>query len=269
MKLIRNLNSLLLALMLLSANRSGLAQSVHSELARQQQDPFAEINQRLNESADAKLAPVFSSSPTAEQVGRTIRAQLSSALLTTPTESKDASSRRAIATSLARLDALRWVIEPELARAGLPVELAGMVLVESDAQTFALSPKGARGLWQLMPETARRYGLTVTAHRDDRLSPESSTHAAAAYIRDLKLRFNDWRLVLAAYNAGEDKVQQAIEQAGTSDFQTLTEKRLLPGETRSYVPAVLRAIRIVQDAGQVQAGGSGIAAPPLYTVPTT
>lgn len=270
MKLTRNLNSFLLAVMLLAAGRYGLAQSVQSELARQEQEPFAKINQRLNESADAKLAGASSSpSPRAEQVRRTIRTQWSFAVLAAPRQSRDVSPRRSIDTPLARLDALRWIIEPELERAGLPLELAGMVLVESGAQTLALSPKGARGLWQLMPETARRYGLTVTASRDDRLNPEASTHAAAAYIRDLQLRFNDWRLVLAAYNAGEDKVQQAIEQAGTSDFQTLTEKRLLPGETRSYVPAVLRAIRIVQDAGQVQAGGSGIAAPLLYPVPTT
>jgi hypothetical protein len=66
-----------------------------------------------------------------------------------------------------------WILpqqcKPELARAGLPVELSGMVQVESGAQTFALSPRGARGLWQLMPATARRYGLTVTAQRDERL----------------------------------------------------------------------------------------------------
>ena len=95
-----------------------------------------------------------------------------------------------------------------------------------------------------MPETARRYGLTVHTERDDRLDTEASTRAAATYIRDPLVRFKDWRLVLAAYNAGEDTVQRAIARAGTSDFQILSAKRLIPEETRNYVPAVLRAIRI-------------------------
>ena len=244
MKLIRYRNSFLLAVMLLVASRFGFAQSLQSGPARREQEPFAEINQRLNEAADTKLASAFLSGPVAEQVASRMGTQFPSGLLGGPNHSKDAPSRLPAAKSFARLDALRWIIEPELARAGLPRELVGMVLVESGAQTLALSSKGARGLWQLMPETARRYGLTVTTERDDRLDTEASTRAAATYIRDPLVRFKDWRLVLAAYNAGEDTVQSAIARAGTSDFQILSAKRLIPEETRNYVPAVLRAIRI-------------------------
>jgi hypothetical protein len=269
MKPICNPSSCLLAVVLFVASHVGLAQPVQSGAARQEQGPFTEINQRLNEAADAELASGFPFSRKAEQVDGTNGTRLSSGLLVVPTQWKDASAKRAIAKPLARLDALRWIIEPELVRAGLPAELAGMVLVESGAQAFALSLKGARGLWQLMPETALRYGLTVTAERDERLDPEASTRAAAAYIRDLRLRFNDWRLVLAAYNAGEDKVQKAIERAGTSDYQTLSAKRLIPEETRNYVPAVLRAIRILQEGGRIQAGSPEFARRLLYAVPTT
>lgn len=147
-----NLSRFLVAVVLLAAGNFGLAQSVQTWPAGQEQEPFAEINQRLNEAADAKLASAFDSSPRAEQVNSGIGTELSSEVLAAPTQLKDAPPRRAIPKPLARLDALRRIIEPELIRAGLPAELAGMVLVESGAQAFALSPKGARGLWQLMPE---------------------------------------------------------------------------------------------------------------------
>lgn len=81
----------------------------------------------------------------------------------------------------------------------------------------------------------------MTAERDDRLNPEASTRAAASYIRDLQLRFKDWRLVLAAYNTGEDKLQRAIERAGTRDFQTLSAKRLIPAE--SHLPPIYSLMR--------------------------
>jgi soluble lytic murein transglycosylase-like protein len=94
---------------------------------------------------------------TAEIGDSKMEMRLSSGLLHVPAQLNEASASRVAARqSLARLDLLRPIIEPELARAGLPVELSGMVQVESAAQTFALSPRGARGIWQLMPATARR-----------------------------------------------------------------------------------------------------------------
>ncbi len=239
MKRMRNLNRCLLAVILLSAIRSGLAQSVQSELAAPGKDSFAEINQRLNEAADVKLANAFLSVPAAEQVASKMGTQFPSGPLDGPKQWKDMSSRRAAAKPLARLNALRSIIEPELIRVGLPTELEGMVLVESNAQSFALSPKGARGLWQLMPETARRYGLTVSPQSDERLDTYKSTHAAALYLRDLYTQFGNWPLAFAAYNAGGQTVQRAIDRSGTTDFFHLN--RLLPAETRNYVPAVLAA----------------------------
>jgi membrane-bound lytic murein transglycosylase D len=92
-----------------------------------------------------------------------------------------------------------------------------------------------------MPATARRYGLTVEAANDHRTDPEHATRAAARYLRDLHKRFGDWKLALAAYNAGEGRVQRAIERAGVRDFDELARRGLLPAETRNYVPAVLAA----------------------------
>jgi membrane-bound lytic murein transglycosylase B len=150
-----------------------------------------------------------------------------------------------IAAALKRLDQLRPLLNPILEREGVPKEIASVVVVESGGRSSALSPKGALGLWQLMPDTARRYGLTVTSMRDDRLDIERSTGAAARYLRDLYQQFGSWPLAFAAYNAGEKAVQRAIDRAGTPDFIQLSSLRLLPQETRNYVPAVLSAMQLL------------------------
>ena len=139
---------------------------------------------------------------------------------------------------------------------GLPLELLTVAQVESNFDSWALSPKGARGLWQFMPTTARRYGLRVDAVRDDRLDAEKSTRAAARYLRDLYAQFKDWPLALAAYNAGEDAVQRAIERSGNADFWALSNGRQLPRETRAYVPSIFRAIQSRgESANLLKSGG--------------
>lgn len=126
---------------------------------------------------------------------------------------------------------------------GLPASLLGVAEVESGFNPRALSPQGARGLWQLMPETARRYGLVVERQIDERIDPVKSTFAAAEYMKDLYARFGDWPLALAAYNAGEDRVERALRRVGTRDFWTLRQQGVLPDETLRYVPAVLARLQ--------------------------
>jgi membrane-bound lytic murein transglycosylase D len=106
---------------------------------------------------------------------------------------------------------------------------------------MALSPKGARGIWQFMPATAVRYGLMVQPGTDHRTHLERSTRAAARYLRDLYTQFGDWKLALAAYNAGEDRIQRIIDRTGIRDFDAMARRGYLPAETRRYVPAVLAA----------------------------
>ncbi len=144
-----------------------------------------------------------------------------------------------------RLTLLRPVVDPILRRHGIPADLAAVILVESGGRVDALSPKGARGLWQLMPDTARRYGLRVDEIRDDRLDLFSATDAAARYLHDLYAEFGDWKLALAAYNTGEANLGSAIHKAHTQDFDQLTSLRMLPLETRNYVPLVLATARVI------------------------
>jgi membrane-bound lytic murein transglycosylase D len=131
------------------------------------------------------------------------------------------------------------MIEEKLDAAGLPLELKYLTLVESRLIPSARSRAGASGLWQLMVPTARYCGLTVDYWVDERLDPERSTDAAIFYLKDLYEQFDDWALVMAAYNAGPGRVRKAIRYSGSTEFERVAP--FLPRETRQYVPRFLAA----------------------------
>lgn len=135
------------------------------------------------------------------------------------------------------------VIKGILQSEGLPTNLIGVVAVESGFNSVALSPKGAAGLWQFMPGTARQYGLVVNANQDDRFDVLKSTVAAAQYLHALHDQFGDWPLALAAYNAGPNRVGHGIDRTNARNFWALSRDFALPDETRDYVPKVLAAMR--------------------------
>ncbi len=151
--------------------------------------------------------------------------------------------RLRLMTAANKLGILRLPAEGIIERAGLPKNLIVVAFVESGFDPTAVSPKGATGLWQFMPATAARYGLEQGSWSDERMDFEKSTHAAAKYLADLHRFFGDWLLTLAAYNAGEEKVREAISKGGTHDFWALSRLGLLPRETQEYVPEVLGAVR--------------------------
>ncbi|MCL6524186.1 MAG: lytic transglycosylase domain-containing protein [Thermoflavifilum sp.] len=125
------------------------------------------------------------------------------------------------------------VIDQVFSRYGIPKELRYLAVIESELNPNAVSKVGAVGLWQLMAGTARLLGLTVNRHRDDRRNVYKSTVAAAKYLKDLHHTFNDWLLVVAAYNCGPAAVMNAIEQSGSNNFFDL--EKYLPSETQSHV----------------------------------
>jgi membrane-bound lytic murein transglycosylase D len=115
----------------------------------------------------------------------------------------------------------------------LPVELKYLAVIESELKPSALSHVGARGPWQLMPATAQVLGLKTSHQNDERTNYYKSTIAAAKYLRDLYAQFNDWLLVLAAYNGGPKPVYNAIQKSGSKNFWVL--QNYLPAESRDHV----------------------------------
>jgi membrane-bound lytic murein transglycosylase D len=125
------------------------------------------------------------------------------------------------------------VMDSVLTHYGLPKEMKYLAVIESELNPKALSAVGARGPWQLMPETAQELGLNVTPDWDERVSYGKSTVAAAKYLRDLYGEFGDWLLVLAAYNGGPAPVYRAIRRSGSRNFWCL--EKYLPAESRDHV----------------------------------
>ena len=154
--------------------------------------------------------------------------------------------RRAVTeTRLARSGRYLPMILEIFKEKGLPEELVFTAMIESGFNPVAVSRAGAKGLWQFMAPTARLYGLRVDRWMDERLDPEKSTVAAANYLRDLYTVFGSWDLAQAAYNAGEVRVQLAIQGSGTRDFWVLHRRspHLLP-ETKNFIPAIHAATLI-------------------------
>ncbi len=136
---------------------------------------------------------------------------------------------------------------------GLPLDLAYVPLVESAFNPNALSRAQAKGVWQFMRGTGLENGLRQDWYIDERSDPEKATLAAAKYLNTLAGMFDgDWHLALASYNGGPGRLQRAIKAAGgVSDFWKLAEKpRILPRETRDYVPMILAAIVIARNPAQ-------------------
>jgi hypothetical protein len=155
---------------------------------------------------------------------------------------------------LRRRDSFRGPIEAALRQQNLPLELGYLVWIESAYETSALSPAGARGLWQLMPATAREYGLRVDLPRsvDERVDPARSSAAAAAYLSLLLRTFGTQRylLAIASYNTGQNRVQRfqiatTIKRSRVADFWHLADQ--LPAETVDYVPKFLAAVIVARN----------------------
>jgi membrane-bound lytic murein transglycosylase D len=166
------------------------------------------------------------------------------------------------------------LIESILTQYGLPRELKYIAVIESNLSTGATSHVGAGGPWQFMPYTARDYGLVVNGYYDERRDYFKSTHAASRYLLTLYKQFNDWLLVMAAYNGGPGRVFTAIKQSGSRNFWNL--QYYLPAESRTYVKRFIATHYIMEGSGGVTTvtnqnlgfdAGNGAGANPFDTKP--
>ena len=132
------------------------------------------------------------------------------------------------------------IFEDILAKHDLPYELCYMPVIESALNPQARSHMGATGLWQFMPATGKKYGLEINSLVDERMDPIQSTEAACLFLKNLYTIFQDWNLVIAAYNCGPGNVNKAIHRAGGKrDFWSIYP--YLPSETRGYLPIFIAA----------------------------
>jgi soluble lytic murein transglycosylase-like protein len=178
---------------------------------------------------------------------------------------EDAASSRGL---LSALRTTRYVrrLQVILAQEGVPPEMVAVPAVESRLRPDVRGRHGERGIWQIRPATARRIGLRVSATHDDRLDPERSTRAAARYLAGLRARYGTWSLALAAYNAGEGRVDRALARHPRAAFWELAERRALPNHSRTYVPKVLAMRELVATAGACRGAAARTARAPRADV---
>ena len=130
------------------------------------------------------------------------------------------------------------LFEEKLDAYNIPLEMKYLAIVESALNPTAVSPAGAKGLWQFMYGTGKMYGMQSSSFIEDRYDSEKATVAACRYLRDLYNIYGDWFLTLAAYNAGPGNVNKAIRRAGgVKNYWAIWD--YLPAETRGYVPAFI------------------------------
>ena len=157
--------------------------------------------------------------------------------------------------ALKRMGRYENYIDAELAARDLPLSLRYLPLIESDYYDLAVSPAGAAGLWQLMPETARWLGLEVNSLVDQRFDAYAATRVALDYLVALHDRFQCWFLALAAYNAGPTRIERAIR--GHGDIRPRNDalfghiRDRLPKETQDFIPKFLASVRIARDPSVV------------------
>ncbi|MFH2090988.1 MAG: LysM peptidoglycan-binding domain-containing protein [Pseudomonadota bacterium] len=159
--------------------------------------------------------------------------------------------RQFLIESLERSQLYRPFIVAELKKAGLPEALSWLPLIESGFKIRALSSARALGLWQFIPSTGYKFGLTRNDYIDERLDPEKSTRAAINYLKDLHNLFGDWTTALASYNCGESRVLRIIRKQRINyldNFWDLYQN--LPRETSRYVPRFLATLHIVNNLEQ-------------------
>ncbi|MCH9644118.1 MAG: LysM peptidoglycan-binding domain-containing protein [Gammaproteobacteria bacterium] len=143
-----------------------------------------------------------------------------------------------------------YYVYQQTQKRGMPAEVALMPMIESNYNPFVYSPRGATGLWQMMPGTASGFGLNINWWYDGRRDIIASTNAALNYLQYLHKQFGDWLLAIAAYDSGEGTVRAAIRHNERSHRPTDFWDLSLPRETKDYVPKLLALAHIIKDPSE-------------------
>lgn len=144
------------------------------------------------------------------------------------------------------------VIRQKLDDLDAPEFMLYLAMVESQLSNKATSQVRAGGIWQFMPNTAKKYGLTVNRHIDERRDPIVSTDAAYEYMSYLKDYFGKWYLAAMAYNCGEACLSKSIKSVGSDDFDTLLNSNALPNETKNFVKKIIKYSYIAKNSSMIK-----------------
>ena len=156
--------------------------------------------------------------------------------------------RVATAETLTRAEVYLPRLRRIFTKAGLPQGLALLPVIESDFHRTARGRQDDLGLWQFREATARDLGLVINERHDERLHPYRATRAAVHHLRLLHKHYKNWPLAIAAYNAGQRRVDRALAKRPGATFWDLAENGRLPATTREYVPRFLAVVRVVEGA---------------------
>lgn len=138
----------------------------------------------------------------------------------------------------------KTLIQDVLMEHDVPPELYYLAMIESGFARHARSHAQAVGIWQFITPTGRMYGLRIDREVDERRDVIRATRAAARHLRDLYEKFGTWYLAMAAYNAGEARIQRAVRVGRTKNFWALAKRNLIPRETIDYIPKFQAAMQI-------------------------
>lgn len=133
------------------------------------------------------------------------------------------------------------VLQNMIKEAGIPDAFLYLAMAESNFAPNAYSKAKAVGIWQFMPYTGKKFGLTIDLYVDERRDPIKSTKAAITYLKYLHKRFGKWYLAAIAYNCGEGRLSRAIKRAGTDNLAVLLDKnkKYIPRESRIYIRKIM------------------------------
>lgn len=134
------------------------------------------------------------------------------------------------------------IIEAAARKHGIPDDFKYLAVTESNLRN-ATSPAGAKGIWQFMSTTAKAYDLIVNKDIDERLNFFKTTDAACKLLKNLKEKFGSWTLAAAAYNCGEGRLKDRMEEQGEKNYYNL----ILPEETMRYIPRIIAMKEIMQN----------------------